>query len=156
MQVTAELRYRSDNGVITSALRALAGHADSRHCACVENEPTGPLRRVIVVAQSFDLPTGGTLYLTAIEEWADRVVCHVAERLPEFLPPGPPQSARHAWLIADDVGTIYSPVSGGSSGSQSHRQGTYIFGKPIPPQAKRLRVLGPGMTEEQAMMVDLD
>jgi hypothetical protein len=123
-------------------------------------ERTGSLRRVIGVGRAIDLPSGGTLFLTSIEIWDDRVVCRSGELRPQnisdFLPPGEPlKEFTPMWKIADDVGTGYRSMGGGSSGSQFFRDSAHEFEPTVPSTAKRLFVLGPGMADSQEISVDL-
>lgn len=120
-------------------------------------EEYGSLVRVLAVAQSVELPAGGRLYVTAIEVWEGAVVLHAAEQLPEFLPPGEPiEPTRPFWTLSDDMGTPYIPSGGGSHGSQAQRTSTFGFEGTVPAAATRLFVVGPGMTDDQALHVPLD
>jgi hypothetical protein len=120
-------------------------------------EEYGALVRVLAVAQSVELPAGGRLYVTAIEVWEGAVVLHAAEQLPEFLPPGEPiEPSRALWMLSDDLGTPYTLRGGGASGSQAQRTSTCEFAGTVPTAAKRLFVVGPGMTSDQAVRVPLD
>jgi hypothetical protein len=58
-------------------------------------------------------------------------------------------------MISDDAGTVFTPVGGGTSGSQSFRQSTFEFAAAIPATATKLFVLGPGMADSQKIAVDL-
>jgi hypothetical protein len=116
----------------------------------------GSLVRVLAVAQSVELSTGGRLYVTAIEVWERAVVLHAAEQLPEFLPPGEPiEPSRPLWTLADDLGTSYIPCGGGSSGPQAHRTSTFEFEGTVPAAATTLSVVGPGMATDQTVHVPL-
>jgi hypothetical protein len=116
----------------------------------------GSLRRVIAVGRSVHLAAGGTLYVTAIEVWEEGTIVHAAEQLPEFLPPGEPISSDTLlWMLSDDVGTIYKPRGGGSSGSQAQRRSTYEWRTPVPPHAATLHVVGPGMSKDEPMAIPL-
>jgi hypothetical protein len=120
-------------------------------------EDYGSLVRVLAVAQSVPLPTGGRLYVTAIEVWEGAVVLHAAEQLAEFLPPGEPiEPTRRLWILSDDLGTPYVPSGGVSHGSQAQRTSTFEFEGTVPAAATRLFVVGPGMTDDQALNVRLD
>lgn len=120
-------------------------------------EDYGSLVRVLAVAQSVELSTGGRLYVTAIEVWQGAVVLHAAEQLPEFLPPGEPiEPTRPLWMLSDDLGTSYILWGGGSHGSQAQRTSTFEFERTVPAAATRLVVVGPGMTNDQAFHVQLD
>ena len=120
-------------------------------------EDYGSLVRVLAVGQSVGLPTGGRLYVTAIEVWEGAVVLHATEQLPEFLPPGEPiEPTRPLWMLSDDVGTSYILAGGGSSGSQAQRTSTFEFEGTVPAAATRLSVVGPGMTNDQTLHVELD
>ena len=80
-----------------------------------------------------------------------------AEQLPEFLPPGEPiEPTRPLWMLSDDVGTSYIIAGGGSSGSQAQRTSTFEFEGTVPAAATRLSVVGPGMTNDQTLHVELD
>jgi hypothetical protein len=116
----------------------------------------GSLVRVLPVAQAIELPTGGRLYVTAIEVWEGAVVLHAAEQLPEFLPPGEPiEPTRPLWALSDDLGTSYIPTGGGNHGSQAQRTSTFEFAGTVPAAATGLFVVGPGMTDDQALHVRL-
>jgi len=116
----------------------------------------GSLVRVLAVAQAIELPTGGRLYVTAIEVWEGAVVLHAAEQLPEFLPPGEPiEPTRPLWARSDDLGTAHIPAGGGSHGSQAERTSTFEFEGTVPAAATGLFVVGPGMTDDQALHVRL-
>jgi hypothetical protein len=114
------------------------------------------LQRVIAAAQSLDVATGGTIFVTAIEIWDTRVVLHIVENLPDFLPPGKPINPnRPPWQITDDVGTIYPPLGGGAGGSASQLRGTYQFRGTVPGEARILYIVGRGMSDGQQIVVDL-
>jgi len=120
-------------------------------------EDYGALVRVLAVAQSVELPASGTLYVTAIEVWEGAVVLHVVEQLPEFLPPGEPiEPNRPLWMLSDDLGTMYIPQGGGTSGSQAQRTSTFAFAGTVPAAARTLFVVGPGMTDDQMVRIPLD
>jgi len=79
-----------------------------------------------------------------------------AEQLPEFLPPGEPvPQNRPLWMISDDIGTRYVPRGGSSSGTQSHRRSTYEWESAVPPEARVLYVVGPGMQDDEPLSVPL-
>jgi len=117
----------------------------------------GCLQRVIAVGQAVDLAAGGVLYLTAVEVWDRGVVLHAAaEHLPEFFPPGEPIPAnRPMWILTDDVGTRYVGQGGSSGGSQTHRRSSYQWETTVPPEASELYVVGPGMSDDEALVVGL-
>ncbi|HEY3673099.1 MAG TPA: hypothetical protein VGN51_19335 [Acidimicrobiia bacterium] len=112
--------------------------------------------RVIAVGQAVELPTGGILYVTALELWERGVVLHAAEQLPEFLPPGEPiPPTRPLWLLSDDIGTQYVPLGGGGGGTQSQHRSTYEWESTVPPDATTLYVVGPGMQTDEPIRVPL-
>ena len=117
----------------------------------------GAIVRVLAVGQSVELPASGTLYVTAIEVWEGAVVLHVVEQLPEFLPPGEPiEPNRPLWMLSDDLGTMYIPQGGGTSGSRAQRTSTFAFAGTVPAAARTLFVVGPGMTDDQMVRIPLD
>jgi hypothetical protein len=129
---------------------------DRCHYALVQGDDPRSLRRVIAAAQSLDVDTGGTVFVTAVEVWDTQVVVHIVENLPEFLPPGEPiNPKRPAWQLTDDVGTIYVPGGGGGGASHSQLRSTSYFRGTVPKEARTLRIVGRGMSAGQQIVVDL-
>jgi hypothetical protein len=122
----------------------------------VHNDDPRSLRRVVAAAQSLDVTSGGTVFVTAVEVWDTQVVLHIVENLPEFLPPGEPiKPNRPAWQLTDDVGTIYAPIGGGGGASRSQLRSTLHFKGTVPKEARTLHIVGRGMTDGQEIVVDL-
>jgi hypothetical protein len=124
----------------------------------VQGDDPRSLRRVVAAAQSLDVTTGGTVFVTAVEVWDTQVVLHIVENLPEFLPPGDPINPnRPAWQLTDDIGTIYVPTGGGGGGSASRSQlrSTFLFRGTVPKEARALYIVGRGMSAGQEIVVDL-
>ena len=114
------------------------------------------LRRVVAAAQSLDVTTGGTVFVTAVEVWDTQVALHIVENLPEFLPPGDAiNPKRPAWQLTDDIGTIYVPTGGGGSASRSQLRSTFLFRGTVPKDASTLYIVGRGMSAGQEIVVDL-
>jgi hypothetical protein len=73
----------------------------------------GHLRKVIAVASTVALESGGELTVTAIEIWDGGLALYAVERLPEFLPPGKPIREAPLWTVTDDLGRAYTSRGGG-------------------------------------------
>jgi hypothetical protein len=111
---------------------------------------------VVAAAQSLDVKSGGTVFVTAVEIWDTHVVVHIVENLPESLPPGEPiDPNRPAWQLTDDVGTIYLGMSGGGGANRSQLRSTFSFRGTVPTEARALYVAGRGMSDGQRIVVDL-
>jgi len=69
------------------------------HSGTVSDDPR-LLRRVVAAAQSLDVKSGGTVFVTAVEVWDTQIVVHIVENLPESLPPGRPIKSEPTGLAA--------------------------------------------------------
>lgn len=107
-----------------------------------ELPPPSVLREVLAVARDVGIHSGVRTVITAVEVWQDRTVIHAAQ-VPR--PDREPGKASELWSLGDDLGTVYTFVGGGGSGSLTHWDELSIFTPSIPEGAQLLEVGVPGM-----------
>jgi len=93
--------------------------------------------------------------VTAVEIWSGGIVIHYADDLPEFFAAREPIAMRPHWGVFDDVGTHYVPHGGGGSGGDHLSLGTWLVATTPPEDATCLYLRGPGMSDDDRLVVVL-